>query len=200
MGLAIDFKFDVRQLQNTYKWIGTFESVVEKPDVMDVGVKFIGRNIERNFNKEGTPAMGGGWAPLAAYTQVVRRDRGYNPEHPILQQTGELKDVVASPLANWKVGTQNQVASGRGIGMVAWTGPLSFQAKISGRKVANHHGGTMPASDQPASANFDDNNPGYLPARPFFALNQSGVIQARDAITRKIMTDWAARSGQTKRI
>lgn len=199
MAAAFSFKFDTKQLLRQYQWLGTFDSVTRNPEVMDVGVKFLGRAIDRNFKAEGTPSMGGSWRELSAMTQDVRRSRGYNPRHPILQQSGQLRDVTAGTLSSWGVGTGRATAAGKGIRMTAWTGQLAFTAKISGPKVANHYGGQTEFSYYPDRPGQRGGRSSDLPARPFFGLTQAAALQARDAITSKIMTDWARRSGQAGR-
>lgn len=199
MAAAFSFKFDTRQLVNTYKWLGTFDSVTRNPQVMDVGVKYLGRAIDRNFKAEGTPSMGGSWRELSEMTQDIRRQRGYNPKHPILQQSGQLRDVSAGTLLAWGVGTGRAAAAGTGIKMAAWTGQLAFTAKVSGAKVANQYGGQTEYTYYPDRPGQRGGSSSDLPARPFFGLTQAGTLQARDAIIRKIMTDWARRSGQARR-
>lgn len=42
---------------------------------------------EENFEREGRPET---WTPLAEATVEDRREKGFGPEHPILQRTGTL--------------------------------------------------------------------------------------------------------------
>lgn len=192
------FKFDTKQLVNQYEWAGRFDSTVKNPHIMDVGVKHLGIAIDRQFQQEGTATMGGRWQQLSAMTQKLRAERGFPPSHPILQQTGELRDVTAGTLRGWKIGTGQAFVSGKGIRMAAWTGQLSFTAKASGAKMQNHFGGKTESSYFP---DYDQRGGDYsdLPARPFFGLTQAGTIQAAQAMTDKVMTDWAARSKYAKR-
>lgn len=196
----MEFKFDVKQLVRVYEWLDKFDATAKNPEVMDIGVKYLGQAIDRNFRNEGTPSFGGQWDNLSLYTQLIRSERGYPPAHPILVQSGTLRDVTAGTLSSWGVGTGRATVSGQGIRMAAWTGQLSFTAKISGPKVENQYGGTMSRSGLPARSTFDDNNPGYLPARPFFGLTHVAAIQAREAIVKKIMSDWARKSGTTRKV
>ena len=52
------------------------------------------RNVERHFRGEGTHK--GGWASLAASTQIQRARMGYPSDHPILVRTGDLKRSLIS--------------------------------------------------------------------------------------------------------
>lgn len=194
---AISFKFDVKEMINQYEWLGKFTDVARNPQVMDVGVKYLGRAIDHQFRSEGTPTMGGKWQQLSAMTNKLRSERGYPPAHPILQQSGELRDTTAGTLMAWNLGTGRAAVSGEGIRMAAWTGQLAFTAKASGMKMANHFGGKTESSYFP---DYDQRGGEYsdLPARPFFGLTQAGTIQARDAITNKVMTDWKARSTKAR--
>ena len=47
--------------------------------------------MEENFEKEGRPET---WTPLADVTVEDRREKGFGPEHPILQRTGTLAASV----------------------------------------------------------------------------------------------------------
>ena len=47
--------------------------------------------VEENFEKEGRPEK---WTPLAEETVEERREKGFGPEHPILQRTGTLAASV----------------------------------------------------------------------------------------------------------
>ena len=47
--------------------------------------------VEENFEKEGRPET---WTPLADVTVEDRREKGFGPEHPILQRTGTLAASV----------------------------------------------------------------------------------------------------------
>lgn len=195
----LEMKVNQRDLQNLYKWLGKFEEVAKKPEVMDKAVKHIGKSIDKQFRSEGTGEMGGKWAPLSKMTQELRQSRGYNPRHPILQQSGALRDVAAGTLLAWNVGTGRAITSGENIRMTAWTGQLAFTAKISGAKVQNQYGG-------PTEFSFYPERPGQggrrsdLPARPFFGLTPASVMYARREITDKVLIDWAKRSRTAKRV
>lgn len=47
--------------------------------------------VEQNFEQEGRPET---WTPLADVTVEDRREKGFGPEHPILQRTGTLAASV----------------------------------------------------------------------------------------------------------
>jgi hypothetical protein len=135
---------------------------------------------------------------LSVMTQDLRAERGYGRSHPILVQTGEMKDATAGTLSAWSIGTGRALASGTGIRMSAWTGQLQFTARASGPKMKNQIGGQTEFTYYP-EGNQKGGSSSDLPARPFFGLTQAGTIQARDAITNKIMTDWSHHSSKTRR-
>lgn len=198
-GPFVEIMVDKKEFMALTRWLGKFEETAKNPEVMDKGIKFLGQAIDRNFQQEGTPSMGGGWRPLSKMTQEVRASRGYNPKHPILQQSGELRDVTAGTLKSWTIGTSRVATGSRAARMVASTRPLQFHAKVSGAKVENQYGGQTEYTFYPELPGQGGSR-SDLPARPFFGLTQAGVIQARDAIIDKIMSDWARKSGTAKRV
>lgn len=188
-------KFDAKKLNLVRDWVGKFDEVASQPEVMDVGVKHLGREIRRIFENEGNTSN---WQGLSIVTKEIRESRGYGRAHPIMVQSGALKDLTAGSMTAWGIGTGRFTGNdGEGTRMSAWTGQKAFTAKISGPKVVNHYGGINEESRYGSRAD-NPQNPGRIPARPFFMLTRYGVDMAELDIISKIMTDWARRSGTAK--
>jgi hypothetical protein len=47
------------------------------------------------FTNEGDD-VSGPWTPLSPYTQMIRSQMGYGPDHPINVRTGELENYITS--------------------------------------------------------------------------------------------------------
>jgi hypothetical protein len=170
-------------------WLDKLIPTINDPRVMDVGVKYIGMEMLNNFRAEGSHA-GHQWKELSLTTQRVRKRRGYNPEHPILVQSGDLRRMSADALRGWSIGTAAQVETDGKTAMIAYTSSREFKARIGGPKVANHWGGTVKLKGG-GSAN--------LPQRRFFGITSVAAEKASQAISDKIMTDWGKKSSLTKR-
>lgn len=69
---------------------GIIRNVIENSSgLLDrIGEKVVLVSIKKNFEEEGRPDK---WEPLKERTQRERRAEGYDPEHPILVRSGELK-------------------------------------------------------------------------------------------------------------
>lgn len=182
--------FTKKNYEAAIRWFTRYEEALDKKSVMAAGVKMIGTGMQTNFDTEGRTAAGG-WAPLSESTQRIRRRRGYNPEHPILQQSGNLKKMTADRLAKWTL-TQNSAVAfdGKGTGMGAGIGRRSFKATVKGPKVENHFGGkvTMPSGMT-----------GRLPQRRFFGITQLAAEKASEAMMEKFMNEWARMSSNVQR-
>lgn len=188
-----------RQLNNMAEWTGKFRSSMLSQDVMDSAVKYIGRDIDRKFRTEGSSESTGKWQNLSPLTQDVREFRGYPRAHPILQQSGALRNLAAGKLVSWGIGTRSFAGGdGDGTRMTAWTSQSTFNAKISGPKVVNHFGGAN--EEAFFSSRIGVRNPGKIPARPFFGFGYAATLQARDAIIEKGLLDWARKSRTAKRV
>lgn len=85
-----------------------------------------------NFDSEGS--MVGGWRDLAESTQILREQRGFDPQHPILVQTGVLRRIAIDALLNAK-GPRRQF--GPGVSMSYVGANNSATLRISGAKVDN---------------------------------------------------------------
>lgn len=176
--------------ESAIRWFTRYEDALDKKTVMAAGIKFLGVGMQTNFDTEGRSAAGG-WAPLAPSTQRIRRRRGYNPEHPILQQSGNLKKMTADRLAKWTLTQTSAVAfDGKGTGMGAGIGRRSFKATVKGPKVENHYGGsiTMPSGLK-----------GTLPRRRFFGITELAAEKASEAMMTRFMNEWARMSSKVTR-
>lgn len=107
------------------------EQVVEDP-AMDPIIRDIAKVWQVNFDAEGSKV--GGWLPLAEMTQAVRAERGYNPNHPILVQTGGLRRVAIERLLGARGSTSGRT---EGASMRLAIGRASALLTITGYKVSN---------------------------------------------------------------
>lgn len=178
-----------RPFATAIAWMGRWEDAVNDPIVMAAGVKHIGKGMAENFKSEGSYA-GGAWAELSETTKRVRRQRGYNPEHPILQQSGGLKRITADTLSGWGESTSSQVGFAGNTGMVASVSRRRFQAIVRGPKVENHWGGTVRLKDTDISVR--------LPRRRFFGITTTAADEANKAIFDKITSKWGRMSRNVK--
>lgn len=171
-------------LKYTDMWLGKFESTMREPLIMSAGVKPLGIDMQNVFATEGH----GRWQQLTATTMSVRTQRGYPPAHPILVQSGTLKNVTANTLANWRLGVTNMSAAGPGVAMAGSVTPLSFTARVSGDKVENHFGANL---GYPRVQ-------GAIPPRPFFGFTEAGLEAATKAIVDRFITVWAGKNSKAK--
>lgn len=101
-------------------------------------VPIVLRGIGETFDKER-----GGWPALAKRTQAERQKQGFDPSHPILQRTGELK--------------REATGHGHHLGWVTSPSSLTFQPDPAYDKFKHHTG-------------FMLHNAIRVPARPFFLI------------------------------
>lgn len=119
----------------TLKRIRDQQQILKDPD-MSWPVRGAARVWDRNFRGEGS--MVGGWKPLSPMTQRVRAARGYNPEHPILRQSGTLHRVAIRSLMDARSGKSS---TGDGASMrFQTTGKGRALLTVSGAKVQNQFG------------------------------------------------------------
>lgn len=61
--------------------------------VMGPTQEFLRQRATARFRNEGDSAVGA-WAPLMDYTNLMRVQGGFTPEHPINRRTGELENFI----------------------------------------------------------------------------------------------------------
>lgn len=171
-------------LKLSQRWIDKLQPTVDDPKVMSVGVKPIGVEIDKIFTTEGAHGVGS-WRMLSMMTRELRRQRGYNPEHPILQQSRALRNTTAGSLRRWGVGTVSMAAAGSGITFSALSSRRQWVARISGDKVENNWGGRSPRG-------------WTLPQRRFWGITPEASEKATEEISKRIMKEWAKKGGRVK--
>ena len=147
----------------------SFHQKIQEPD-HSWSIRQMAKVWERNFTAEG--AAVGGWAELRPYTQEVRIERGYNPEHPILVQTGDLRRIVITSLQNAR-GPRS--VSGRGIAMTSVYHGLQATLNASGAKAENQYGGKATLDGKPRAR---------IPARPFWFVNDEVTTAAAHGLQK----------------
>ena len=105
--------------------------VIQDP-ALDWVIRDIAKVWQVNFDTEGSKV--GGWRELAELTQQVRQSRGFDPQHPILQQTGGLRRAAIDHLTRTR---GNSSRAEDGASMRLTMGHASALLTISGRKVSN---------------------------------------------------------------
>jgi len=76
---------------------------------------YLKNRAQNRFANEGDDAVGGGWAPLKASTEVRRASKGYPPSHPINVRSGDLRDYITTDSGN--------VSGGLAEWVLTWPGP-----------------------------------------------------------------------------
>lgn len=112
--------------------IDRIRKVVEDPDV-NFAVRAMAGVWQSNFKGEGNAV--GGWRPLTEATNDLRQSRGYPREHPILVQSGALRNAAITQLLNVN---GPRTSSGKGVMMSYQPRKLGASLSISGPKVDNH--------------------------------------------------------------
>lgn len=110
-------------------------------------------DFQENFKRQGS-ILTGPWQPLHERTQRIRKSRGFNPESPILQRTGDLL---------------------QSIGIVSQTGEeLAVGTALRYAYILQEGGIEDYPSDEPGQR--------LIPARPFVVLHEELIADAVDAI------------------
>lgn len=180
------FKISVVQndLPITLRWVESLDDVINDPKIMSYGVKPIGQEMDKVFNTEGQWG-GRRWQNLTQMTQDLREQRGYNREHPILQQSGVLRATTAGSLRRFTGGNISMAARGLGVTLTASSQPRQFTAKITGTKVQNNNGGAMGAGM-------------FLPQRRFFGITSTAADKATAEILNRVMREWSKKSSKVR--
>lgn len=113
------------------KKVRRVQAAVEDPALAPV-IRNIAKVWEVNFDAEGSKV--GGWRQLAEITQLMRQSRGFNPDHPILVQTGGLRRAAIDALLHADGDTARRE---NGASMRLSIGKASALLTITGRKVSN---------------------------------------------------------------
>lgn len=148
------------------------EEAIEDPRLVPV-VNAIADIWKVNFDTEGS--LVGGWRPLSEMTQEVRRSRGFNPKHPILEQYGQLRYAAVEALS--KTTSESLTVNADGAHMRYTSGKNRFELTISGRKVMNQF---RNQSRKKGSAIFS------APPRRFWFVDNRVVDAARRALIEGI--------------
>jgi hypothetical protein len=156
---------DVVGLTQLMSKMKKFKHDIQKPD-LSFGVRGMARVWAENFSSEGS--MVGGWRPLAPSTQKKRIERGFDPNHPILQQTGALRRVTITSLL---AARGPRSVSGDGIAMTSVYHGLSAVLNSSGEKSKNQQGGKNEGGTR-------------IPPRPYWFVDGRVTKAAEDGISR----------------
>lgn len=152
-------------LDEEIRRISKVQQILSYPDI-DAGVKKVATIWDQNFMSEGRDV--GRWRPLSPMTQRVRRERGYSPRHPILQQSGALRRVVVKAL---RYGTPAS-ATGPGIRMDYRKTRFTATVTARGKKAENQY--------------RQRNGRTRTPARPFYYVDSAVEAAFASGIEEKL--------------
>ncbi len=153
--------------------IKRLDSKLDNIDMAPV-VRGVGEGMQKYWRGGGV-----GWRPLSDMTQKARSERGYNPNHPILRQSGGLYEAAVEGPMSVRDGVRSARVVGpassysRGGGSTyfsAYMWPGRATMHISGDKVANHFGGITPEGF-------------VIPPRPFWGLNPDMMDRATNELS-----------------
>jgi len=168
-------------------WVGRFPESVHKVDHLVKVINLLGKNLDANFASEGG-AKGKSWQRLSGMTQDLREQRGFEREHPIMQQTGGLRSVSTAPLIGARSGgSHSYTKSTTGAALVASYDYRSFRAQITGDKVANNRGGYIPFT---STQRRGKKTRMYLPPRPFFFIPAAINDIMWGVFCNSLLLDW----------
>jgi hypothetical protein len=195
---GIGMSVDLRDIKRLSKWIDRLPSIIEGPEVFSPGIAVLGSEFAFQFESQGT-RLGNRWQPLSKMTQATRAKRGFDPKSPILVQSGELRRMAVGSFQDFSSGGARTMKrndrAARGYtpdGTTYFTmsvSSLEFNASITGPKVDHMTGSTMVEGSKKYGA-------GYLPRRPFWALNPTVMGYVEDAILTRVMMDWQSAGGR----
>lgn len=155
-------KVTFKGLAEAQRRVTNVQKAVMNPDIHKM-VQGMAGIWQSNFDTEGGSV--GGWWELAEATKRLRASRGFDPEHPILVQTGALKRAAVTGLLNVN---GPRVLTYKGVMMSYVPNPFGATLTISGPKVDNQ---------------FRIRDVGYSqPARPFWFVNNDVEAAATNAL------------------
>lgn len=158
------------------------EKAVDKPD-MAGPIRGAAKVWGENFKAEGWLA-GSGWKPLSEFTRNLREWRGYDPDHPILVQSGGLRAAAVEYPSKFKDGQKSMARSNsRGDAntqLVIRTMSRRATLTISGPKVENNTGGVTSGMGWAGSHEHG------LPKRRFWFVSEEVRSQMVEALLESL--------------
>jgi len=130
-----------------------FQKQVQRPD-HSYSIRQMARIWNTSYRAEGSSV--GGWPELSPYTQRKRKERGFKAKHPILVQTGRMRELTITTLMK---SNRPFRANRKGISVSSVYTGLVAVLNASGEKASNQTGGK--------------NTFGTTPARPFWFVDSS---------------------------
>ena len=187
------------QLDRMNAWLDNgLRATVAEPKVMAPFIRSFGRRSSWNFDSEISP-LGRSWQPLSEFTQMVREERGYQPDRPILKESGQLYAAAVTPFLRWQDHTRGSTRS--------FTAPYGnfepllmnatnqggvFRAQISGSRVANQYGGR--ATGAARYGTRDRKRLPFIPARPFWGLTEAVIQEAMPSFGFVFLDMWRSKA------
>lgn len=162
------------------KNLTSLDAQIQKPDVPSL-VRGAADVWEENYSGEGFAVRG--WRRLSEFTQAIREWRGYREAHPIMEQSGGLKQAAVEYPKGFKGKTMHRttaptpMSDGSPTTITIRTTSNRAILKISGSKVQNQLGGTVKGTGW--AKTYDHR----LPARRFWFVN----ADVRDRMRKSVM-------------
>lgn len=169
---AFTWTANTGELTRLQKWFTVgFNRASRETDILIPLIRRFGSHTNRNFRNEMWPGAHRDWAPLTEYTQSEREERGYDPDHPILVQSGQLKRLASQPFMNWRNG-QRSIRPRTETTPYGENSPLSVNATLSpGRFTATISGDRVKHQTAYSISRRDGSRTG-VPPRPFWGLTK----------------------------
>jgi len=193
---GLNIGIDLSDFEVTFAWINRLDQYVNDPTQMLYVVRSIGGQIFADFISEGRES-GSKWQALSQTTRQVREERGYNPDGPILQQSGALLKMVQRTMANFPRGRLFMPVNDSNLPyendgktwMYTQLTPRQSLTKIQGPKAGHLTGGRLQAGPSAEAGK----SYGYLPVRDFFRTVHTNAGQMKFAWSSTILNifdDW----------
>lgn len=166
---GIQLHMTVKGIDEAVKKLGEIEDMMKQDtdEFALAGMHGAAKVFEENFLTEGGKV--GGWAGLKEQTQMERRAKGFNGEHPILVRYGELRRLTTTELVRARRRTFRSVDSdGKSINVDISASGGNLNVVASGDKAVNQITGSN------------------RPARPYWFVNNEVLNRAKEEVMETI--------------
>lgn len=164
-----------KPLTDLQAWFNSgFRRAANDPAIIVPIIRRFGYHTKRNFVQEMWPGGGQDWARLTPYTQDEREERGYDPEHPILVQSGQLKRLATEPFQNWR-STQRSIRPRTEIAPYGDETPLSLTASLRPGRFETTMSGERVKHQTAYQVSRRDGSRVGVPPRPFWGITREMI-------------------------
>lgn len=169
--------------------INAVQSVQDQIENVDMTapVRGAGKVWDENFKAQGWLASRG-WRPLSEFTRGIREWRGYNPDSPILEQSGGLRKAAAQYPMQMREGQKSMsrttpatpFSNGTPTTIVIRMTRNRAILTITGSKVANNFGGEDTGTTWTGTGTY------VLPQRRFWFVSPEVQSQMEQSINASV--------------